>query len=63
LGAVILAGWKTKVFWNATSTFIFPGVSAGAVGAAGPDAAGAAAELELEAGAGAVDEDVESPPP
>jgi len=61
LGAVILAGWKTKVFWNATSTFMLPGVSAGAVGAAEPDAAGAAAELEA-AGAGAVDED-ESPPP
>jgi hypothetical protein len=61
LDAVTLAGWKTKLFWNATSMLTLPGVSGGAVGAVETDAAGAEAELEVGAGAGEVDE--ESPPP
>jgi len=34
-GAVILAGWNTKVPWKPTSTFICPDVSAGAEGTVG----------------------------
>lgn len=34
-GAVILAGWNTKVPWKPTSTFICPDVSAGAEGTDG----------------------------
>jgi hypothetical protein len=61
LEAVMLAGWKVSVFPKATSTLKWPGVSAGADGAA-PDAAFVVDGVVADEAGAELDEE-ESPPP